>query len=146
MDPSTEQVNSNECQVLLAAIKAIQDANTESHKDLHDLIKNSIKGVQENIDANAEVTHLHLKTQTGHLEKLNGSVADLYIKHGERGKVVKEFYEHKRKYEKLQKTLDWAKRRWYVVVGLFFVAMGIVEFIMEVVGFKRLINAIWDKI
>ena len=137
-----EHVNSNECQVLLAAIKAIQDANETSHRELRELITIGLVGVQTNIDANAEVTNEHLKGQTARLDKINGSVADLYRKHEERGKVVEEFYAVKEEFQRRTKKIDWIKKNWILVTLLFIGSVAIVLLLLDTLGLRGIWNAV----
>ena len=142
MDQPTQQVNSNECQVLLAAIKAIQDANEASHNELRELISIGLSAVQTNIDANAEVTNGHLERQTARLDKINGSVADLYKKHEERGVVVDEFHELQSEFNHRMKKMDWIKKNWLLVTLLFIGSIAIVLLLLDTLGLRGIWNAV----
>jgi hypothetical protein len=80
------------------------------------------------------------------LEELNHSVADLYEKHAERGKVVDEFYQHKVKYEKFTKPFYWMKKNWLIMLVGALLVLAITVGIVEVVGIRNVIEQLWDKI
>ena len=119
-------VTSNECQILLTAIKAIQDANVQSHKDLHDLIATGLSAVQANIDANADVTNGQLKDVNDHLARLNGKVAEHERIIGEGQLVIDDFNNFKKDYATSRKKWDWVKKNWLVISVGFLVLVGII--------------------
>ena len=135
-------VTSNECQILLTAIQSIQSANTESHKDLRDLIEKGLSGVQKNIDANAFVTNEQLKAVNDHLTKLNGSVAKHERIINERKDIIDEFHDFKKDYANNRKPLVWIKKNWVAVslIGLFIVLLVIAVY--DIVGLRGVLNAV----
>ena len=135
-------VTSNECQILLTAIKAIQDANVQSHKDLHDLIATGLSAVQANIDANADVTNEQLKDVNDHLARLNGKVAEHERIIGERQLVIDDFNNFKREYSTSRKKWDWAKKNWLVISIGFLVIVGIIVGIYDAIGLRGLISMV----
>lgn len=135
-------VTSNECQILLTAIKAIQDANVQSHKDLHDLIATGLSAVQANIDANADVTNGQLKDVNDHLARLNGKVAEHERIIGERQLVIDDFNNFKRDYATSRKKWDWAKKNWLIISIGFLVIVGIIVGIYDAIGLRGLISMV----
>lgn len=135
-------VTSNECQILLTAIKAIQDANVQSHKDLHDLIAAGLSAVQANIDANADVTNGQLKDVNDHLARLNGKVAEHERIIGERQLVVDDFNNFKRDYATSRKKWDWVKKNWLVISVGFLVLVGIIVGVYDAIGLRGLISMV----
>lgn len=135
-------VTSNECQILLTAIKAIQDANVQSHKDLHDLIATGLSAVQANIDANADVTNGQLRGVNEHLARLNSRVAEHERIIGERQSVIDDFNNFKRDYATSHKKWDWAKKNWLVISIGFLVIVGIIVGIYDAIGLRGLISMV----
>ena len=135
-------VTSNECQILLTAIKAIQDANVQSHKDLHDLIATGLSAVQANIDANAEVTNGQLKGVNEHLARLNGKVAEHERIIGERQLVIDDFNNFKRDYATSRKKWDWVKKNWLIISVGFLVLVGIIVGVYDAIGLRGLMSMV----
>lgn len=135
-------VTSNECQILLTAIKAIQDANLQSHRDLHDLIAKGLSAVQTNIDANAEVTNSQLQGVNDHLGRLNGKVAEHERIIGERQLVIDDFNNFKRDYDVSRKKWDWVKKNWLVISIGFLVLVGIVVGVYDAIGLRGLMSIV----
>lgn len=135
-------VTSNECQIILTAIKAIQDANVQSHKDLHDLIATGLSAVQANIDANAEVTNSQLQGVNEHLARLNGKVAEHERIIGERQLVIDDFNNFKRDYAVSRKKWDWAKKNWLIISIGFLVLVGIIVGVYDAIGLRGLISMV----
>ena len=131
--PSTNQIKACDAALILAAVHE----NCEAHKA-------GIKAIHEHIDSNAEVSGMQLKAIQDHLGKLNGSVADLYKKHDERGAVVDEFHQHKEKYEKFVMPFQWAKKNWWVITLLFLAVVTLIVAIVDSVGAKGMMDAIKD--
>ena len=104
--------------------------------------KAGIKAIQIHIDASASVTGIQLKHINEHLSRLNGSVADLYKKHEERGEVVKEFYEIKEEFHKRGKKLEWAKKNWWVITLLLMGFIVVVVTIIDALGIRGMFNVI----
>lgn len=130
---STNQIKACDAELIL---KAVQE-QCEAHKA-------GMKALQIHIDANGTVTGMQLKTINDHLDELNHSVADLYVKHAERGKVVEEFYKHKTTYERFVKPFLWAKKNWWVITLLFLAVVTLIVAIVDSVGAKGMMNAIKD--
>lgn len=131
--PSTNQIKACDASLILAAVHE----NCEAHKA-------GIKALQVHIDASADVTGLQLTQIQEHLKRLNGSVADLYKKHDERGAVVDEFHQHKEKYEKFVMPFQWAKKNWWVITLLFLAVVTLIVAIVDSVGAKGMMDAIKD--
>ena len=142
MEGGKTSVTSNECQILLTAIQSIQSANTESHKDLRDLIEKGLSGVQKNIDANAFVTNEQLKAVNDHLTKLNGSVAKHEKIINERKDVIDEFHSFKKDYANNRKEWTWAKKNWLVISIGFLVLIGIIVGVYDAIGLRGLMSVI----
>lgn len=104
--------------------------------------KAGLKAIQIHIDASANVTGIQLKHINDHLQKLNGSVADLYKKHDERGEVVKDFHKHKESYEKFVKPFRWAKKNWWIITLLFLAVITLIVTIVDHLGAKGVVDAI----
>lgn len=135
-------VTSNECQIILTAIKAIQDANVQSHKDLHDLIATGLSAVRANIDANADVTNSQLQGVNEHLARLNGKVAEHERIIGERQLVIDDFNNFKKDYATSRKKWDWAKKNWLIISIGFLVLVGIIVGVYDAIGLRGLISMV----
>ena len=135
-------VTSNECQILLTAIKAIQDANVQSHKDLHDLIATGLSAVQANIDANADVTNGQLRGVNEHLARLKGKVAEHERIIGERQLVIDDFNNFKKDYATSRKKWDWAKKNWLIISIGFLVLVGIIVGVYDAIGLRGLMSMV----
>lgn len=129
------KLNGCEVSVILAALEESRDAH-----------KQGIKSIQLNMDATSYVQNQKVDGIIKHLAELNGSVADLYCKHEERGKVVEEFKAHKQKYEKFTKPFYWMKKNWIIVVIATLVVLAIIVGVVEVVGLRRVIEEMWNKV
>jgi len=128
-------LNGCEVTVILAALEESRDAH-----------KQGIKSIQLNMDATAYVANKKTDDIVDHLAKLNHSVADLYEKHAERGKVVEEFYKHKIKYEKFTKPFYWAKKNWLILIVLSLLVLVIIIGIVEAVGVRNALDELWNKV
>ena len=109
-----------------------------------DAHKAGIKAIQVHIDASAEVTGIKLNEIQDHLKRLNGSVADLYKKHDERGEVVKEFKQHKESYERFVKPFRWAKKNWWVLTLIFLTVITLIVTVVDHLGAKGVVEGIKD--
>lgn len=101
-----------------------------------------IKAIQIHIDASGTATGVRLKNMEDHLARLNGSVDDLYKKHEERGKVVKEFYVVRDEFRRRTKKVDWAKKNWWVITLLLMGLIVVVVTVLDWVGLRGLFNAV----
>lgn len=131
--PSTNQIKACDAALILAAVHE----NCEAHKA-------GIKALQVHIDASADVTGIQLTEIQNHLKRLNGSVADLYKKHDERGAVVDEFHAMKDEFQRRTKKMDWAKKNWWVITLLFLAVVTLIVAIVDSVGAKGMMDAIKD--
>lgn len=104
--------------------------------------KAGLKAIQVHIDASVSVTGMELRQINDHLKNLNGSVADLYKKHDERGEVVKEFKEHKASYERFVKPFRWAKKNWWVITLLFLAVVTLIVTVVDHLGAKGVVDVI----
>lgn len=130
---STNQIKACDAALILAAVHE----NCEAHKA-------GIKALQVHIDASADVTGLQLNQIQEHLKRLNGSVADLYKKHEERGVVVDEFHIHRDKFENFVRPFLWAKKNWWVITLLFLAVVTLIVTIVDSLGAKGMMDAIKD--
>ncbi len=127
----TNQIKACDAALILQAVHE----NCEAHKA-------GIKALQIHIDSTAEVSGIQLKAIQDHLARLNGSVADLYKKHEERGAVVDEFHTMKKEFQRRTKKMDWAKRNWWIIALLFMGLIVVVVTILDAVGLRGLFNAV----
>lgn len=127
----TNQIKACDAALILQAVHE----NCEAHKA-------GIKALQVHIDASADVTGIQLTEIQNHLKRLNGSVADLYKKHEERGAVVDEFHTMKKEFQRRTKKMDWAKKNWWIIALLFMGLIIVVVTILDAVGLRGLFNAV----
>lgn len=130
-DPRKPTIKYCDAELILEAVHE----QCEAHKA-------GIKAIQIHIDASANVTGIELKHINEHLQKLNGSVADLYKKHDERGEVVKDFHKHKESYEKFVKPFWWAKKNWWVITLLFLAVVTLIVTVVDHLGAKGVVDVI----
>lgn len=131
MPSQNQKVRACDAELILRAVHE----NCEAHKA-------GIKALQLHIDSNATVSGVQLKSINDHLERLNHSVADLYVKHAERGKVVDEFHDMKEEFQRRTKKVDWLRKNWWVAVLLFVGVIIIVVTILDAIGLRGLFNAV----
>jgi hypothetical protein len=122
-----EKLTSNECNVILDALKSYREANLESHNDIRELIHEGLKGVQIAIDTNATLTNTRIDGLTDRMDTNNGNVAALQKSSDDRAQAVKDF-------RKVEQDLKDFKKKW-----LYFIA-GAVAFVLVIVVVYDLIG------
>ena len=104
------------------------------------------QGILKCIEANAIVTNSELSAIKDHLARQNHSIEKLWIDNEKGRKAVAEFRQHKEKDHPASKLLNWAQKRWYVVIIIFFVVELFLEILFSSIGIKTIVKQIWDKL
>jgi len=130
-----EKLTSNECNVILDALKSYKDANLESHNDIRELIHEGLKGIQLTMDSNQEVTNMRLDGMTKRMDVANGNVASLQKSSDERAQAVKDF-------RKVEEDLKNFKKKWlyFIAAGIVFVLLIVVVY--DLIGLRGIIELI----
>jgi hypothetical protein len=120
---------------ILMALDSIRQANHDSHNEIRNSIIDGLHGVQMNIDANATVTNDRIDGIIKRLDKLNGSVGELWTESNKRADVIKEFRQH-------QKFGQWVHKNWWAVALIFIGAVVLIVTLIDYIGLRGL----WDVV
>lgn len=125
----------SEYDAILSALDSIRRANHDSHNDIRKSIDEGLKAVQINVDANATVTNDHIDGIVKRLDKLNGSVAELWEESNRRQIAVTDF-------RRLEGRLLSYKKKWmyFVVVGVAVILAVVV--IYDLIGLRGIVEII----
>jgi Flp pilus assembly protein TadB len=130
-----EKITSNECSVILDALRGYRDANDKSHEDIRELIHEGLRGIRLTMDANAETTNERLGTMVKRMDTNNGNVAALQKSSNERAEAVRDF-------RRLEAELSGFKRKWLYLIGGAVALVLAVVVIYDLVGLRGLIELI----
>lgn len=116
----------------------------QNHDDLKEVFEAGIRGLQQTVDANAEVATMEARAireevsaVVRRLDKMNGSVARLQEESNKREEAVRDFRRLENDY-KCRK--EWPKKNWvYLAIGGFVVILAVMV-LYDAVGLRGIIE------
>lgn len=116
----------------------------QGHEDLKESLKAGIHGLQQTVDANAEVATMEARAireevsaVVRRLDKMNGSVARLQEESNKREEAVRDFRRLEGEYRCRK---EWPKKNWvYLAIGGFVVILAVMV-LYDAVGLRGIIE------
>ena len=128
MNDEPVNVTSNECQVLLEAIKT-------SHAGLQLALETGLLGVRGEIEANTKATDNHFK-------QLNGKIAEHEKRINEHDDEIESLRDFKKGCEVERGKLTWARKNWLPIAIAVLFIIGIIVGIYDIIGLRGIIGAV----